>query len=72
MTWKKKHNKNASTSNFEHAEPSKGIGMLSKKIGHLGKETEDKKKKQMEILELKNTITEIKSSVDHLTAQCRG
>lgn len=46
--------------------------MLSKKIGHLGKETEDKKKKQMEILELKNTITEIKSSVDHLTAQCRG
>lgn len=45
--------------------------MLSKEIGHLSKEMEDVKE-QVEILELKEIITEIKSSVDWLTAQWRG
>lgn len=43
----------------------------SNKIGRLAKEAEDMKKNQVEIMELKNAITEIKISVSGLR-QNRG
>ena len=44
----------------------------SEKIQTVCKEIEDIKKNQMEILELKNTITQTKTSMDELTAKRRG
>ena len=44
----------------------------SGKTETVNKKIEDIKKNQMEILELKNTITQTKTSVDGLTAKCRG
>ena len=43
--------------------------ILSKELGHFSKEMADMKKKQMDILEQNNIITEIKSSVGWLTAE---
>lgn len=44
----------------------------SNKIGRLAKEAEDMKKNQVEIMELKNAITEIKISVSGLRQNRRG
>ena len=44
----------------------------SEKIQIVSKEIENIKKNQMEIVELKNTITQTKTSMDELTGKRRG